>query len=263
VSVRKRTTRGLLPQGPADLLRQIVLFCGAYGLYRMVRGQVDGRAAAAFTNARHIIDLERHLHAFVEPAVQAWAEGRGWAIDIASWTYLNSHFVVTTTALAFLYVFRNPSYYFVRNMFIVAMGLALVIYVVFPTAPPRLMPEWGFEDSVAQFTGVDPRAAADVLFNPFAAVPSMHVAFALMLAVPMAALARRPIFKAAWAVYPALVAFAVVATGNHWWMDAVLGALTAVVSASAAWSLAQARPRAWAWRTSRPAALSGARAAEA
>ena len=68
--------------------------------------------------------------------------------------YLNTHFVVTTCTLAFIYLFRNEHFYFVRNMFMVAMGLALVGYVLYPTAPPRMLPELGFIDSVADFTGV-------------------------------------------------------------------------------------------------------------
>ncbi len=240
--------RAILPNGWIDLLRQLALFCGAYWLYRLVRGLVDGRAADAFENARHIIAIEQDLGLFVEPAIHSWAEGRALVIDAASWMYLNSHFAVTVVTLAFLYLFRNPSYYFVRNMFMVAMGIALVGYVAFPTAPPRMLPEWGFTDSVAEFTGVDPSGATGVLFNPFAAVPSMHVAFALMLAVPMARIARRGWVRAAWRIYPGLVTFAVVATANHWWLDALLGALTAGAAAWAAMSLAHARPSAWAWQ---------------
>jgi len=244
----------LLPKGPLDLLRQIVLFCGAYSLYRLVRGQVDGRAAAAFENARHIIDLERALGLFFEPAVHEWSTRQGWVVDAASWMYVNSHFTITTVTLAFLYLRRNERFYFVRNMFVIAMGIALVGYVAIPTAPPRFLPEWGFQDSVAQFTGVDAEAS-DVLFNPFAAVPSMHVAFALMLAVPMASMARHRAVRVAWRWYPALVTFVVIATANHWWLDAFLGAATAAVSALAAQALlARARPDAWAWNPSpRPA----------
>ena len=66
----------LLPKGWVDLVRQIVLFCGAYWLYRLVRGQVDGRVATAFANARDVISIERSLHLFVEPSVQAWASGK-------------------------------------------------------------------------------------------------------------------------------------------------------------------------------------------
>jgi membrane-associated phospholipid phosphatase len=238
----------LLPQGWADLLRQIFVFCGAYWLYRLVRGMVDGRAQAAFEHARQIVALERHAGVFVEPAVQAWASGREWLIDAASWTYLNSHFTITTVTLAFIYLARNEHFYFVRNMFTVAMGLALVGYLAFPTAPPRLMPEWGFTDSVSAFTGVTSGSAVDALYNPFAAVPSMHVGFALMLGLTMARIARRRWAKALWCAYPAVVAFVVVVTANHWIFDAVTGALTAAISAVAAQLLfARARPHAWAW----------------
>jgi membrane-associated phospholipid phosphatase len=250
----RRRIASQLPRGPVDLLRQIVLFCGAYWLYRLVRGQVDGRAAAAFENARHIIDLEQALGLFVEPAVHRWSSAQGWVIDGASWMYVNSHFTITTVTLAFIYLRRNERFYFVRNMFVVAMALALAGYLLFPTAPPRFMPEWGFSDSVASFTGVGAEAS-NVLFNPFAAVPSMHVAFALMLALPMASMTRRRWAGALWRAYPAVVTFVVVATANHWWLDAFLGAATAAVAALAAQGVfARARPEAWAWNTApRPA----------
>jgi len=245
----------VLPKGPLDLLRQIVLFCGAYWLYRLVRGQVDGRVTTAFDNAREVISIERSLHLFVEPSVQAWAAGRTWLIELASWMYLNSHFTVTVTALAWIYLRRNASFYFVRNMFCVAMGIALVGYLAFPTAPPRLMPEWGFTDSVADLTGVTSSGGAtDVLYNPFAAVPSMHVAFSLMLGCSMIGMTRRRWARVLWGCYPLLVTFVVVATANHWWFDAFLGALTAAVSAWAARALlARARPDVWAWRPLRTA----------
>ena len=69
---------------------------------------------------------------------------------------MNSHFVITTAFLAWLYLFRNEHFYFVRNMFMVAMGLALVGYALFPTAPPRLFPGEGFTDTIAVFTGRRP-----------------------------------------------------------------------------------------------------------
>src|SRR3954463_801534 len=202
----------LLPHGVRDVLWQIVLFCGAYWLYRLVRGQVFDQSAAAFAHARDIVSLERSLHVFVEPHVQHWAIGTGFINDVGSWMYLNTHFIVTTCTLAFIYLFRNEHFYFVRNMFMVAMGLALVGYIVFPTAPPRMLPELGFVDSVADFTGVSSDASVNALFNPYAAVPSMHVGFALMLGVPMVRMARHSWAKALWARSPPVVAMVVVVT---------------------------------------------------
>jgi ABC-type uncharacterized transport system permease subunit len=83
----------------------------------------------------------------------------------------------------------------------------------------------------------------------------MHVAFALMIAVPALMLVRNRLLKVFWAIYPALVTFVVMATANHFWMDAVLGAVVAVASASAAsYAFARARPEAWAWRTAKVSA---------
>jgi hypothetical protein len=237
-----------LPNGTLDLLRQIVLFCGAYWLYRLARGMVYDQTIAAFTHAHDIVQLERSTHVFIEQSVQAWAIKSGFLDDAASWMYLNSHFVVTTCTLAYIYLFRNEHFYWVRNMFMVAMGLALVGYVLFPTAPPRMLPELGFADTVADFTGIS-ESSVGALFNPFAAVPSMHVCFALMLSVPMIRMARHGWVKALWCVYAPVVTFVVIATGNHWVFDAVTGAMVAGVSALAAQTLfARARPHAWAWQ---------------
>jgi PAP2 superfamily len=239
-----------LPNGWLDAIRQLALFAGAYYLYRLVRGLVDGQAALAFEHARQLVDAERALGLFFEPGLQDWAEGNLWLLDASSWMYVNSHFVVTTTFLIWLYIARNHAFYFVRNMFMVAMGLALVGYMAYPTAPPRFLPEWGFSDSVAGFVGEKAAASANVLYNPFAAVPSMHVAFALMIAIPAMMLVRRRVLKALWAVYPAVVTFVVVVTANHFWLDAALGALVAGLSAYAASAaFARARPEAWAWNT--------------
>ena len=244
-----------LPQGWPDLFRQILLFCGAYWLYRIVRGMTDGRVAEAFDNARELIGLERALGLFIEPAVNTWAESTDWVIDVASWAYVNSHFTITSITLAFIYLRRNASFYFIRNMFMVAMGIALVLYAAYPTAPPRFMPEWGFADSVARFTGLTAEgSSADALYNPFAAVPSMHVAFALMLGVSMASMTSRRWVKPLWLAYPLLVSFVVVATANHWWLDAFFGGLTAAVAAAAALVFARWRPAAWAWVAPAPAA---------
>ena len=98
---------------------------------------------------------------------------------------MNTHFVITTSFLVWLYLFRNEAFYFVRNMFLVAMAVALVGYTVFPTAPPRLLPELGFVDTITDFSQVNHDSALVKIFvNPYAAVPSMHIAFALMIAMP-------------------------------------------------------------------------------
>ena len=250
-------TQRWLPQGWTDALRQLALFAGAYYFYRVVRGLVDGRAALAFENARTLVDVERASGLFFEPGLQSWVQAHAhFLVDGANFMYVNSQFVVTTTFLIWLYIFRNPSFYYVRNMFTIAMMLALVGYMAYPAAPPRFLPEWGFTDTVSSFVGAQAEQNATLLYNPFAAVPSMHVAFALMIAVPAIQIVRHRVLKVLWSFYPVAVTFTVIVTANHFWVDAALGALVAAVSASASsFALARARPEAWAWRTGRAQAV--------
>jgi hypothetical protein len=160
--------------------------------------------------------------------------------------YVNSQTSVTLGALTWLYLFRNDSFYFVRNMFLVAFGVALIGYSVFPTAPPRFFPEWGFFDAVSDFTGVGQDSVTiNELFNPYAAVPSMHVAFALMISVPLARLVKWRALKVFWCLYPLLVVFVIVVTANHFIADAVLGACAAGIGALVARAMARARPHVW------------------
>ena len=246
----------LLPRGWLDLIRQIVLFVGALLVYDLVRGLVsDGNPYKPFGDAMRIIDIERTLHVFIEPSVQAWALNEHWLMDGLDWIYLNGHFIVTFAVLAFIYARRNDSFYFVRNMFMIAMALAVIGYWLYPTAPPRLMPEWGFTDAISQFV-TGGRGSIDfgptkAFVNFYAAVPSMHVCFAVMIGGSMSRLTRWRPGKILWALYPLLITFVVVATANHFLTDVFLGAVTAGASALLAQRLlARARPDVWAFSPS-------------
>ena len=241
----------MLPRGWPDALRQLLLGAAAYMLYELVRALVASNPLdpgyKPFGDATKIINLEHTLHVFIEPSIQAWFAGRHWLMDLADWSYLNAHYIVTAAAVVFIYLRRNDSFYFVRNMFMIAMAIAIVGYALYPTAPPRLMPEWGFTDSIRQLTGVQFEGGpTSALLNFYAAVPSMHVCFAVMIGWPMARLVRRRAFKIVWRLYPVWIMLVVIATGNHYVTDVFLGVVTAAVSALLADRLlARARPDIW------------------
>lgn len=243
---RARTLQArLFPQGYVDLARQLLLFAAAYYAYRYTRGWVNTpeSAATAFENARYLIDVERTLNVFVEPGLQALLSGQQWVLDAASWMYINAQTTVTLGCLIWIYLARNSSFYFVRNMFLTAFFLALVGYVIYPAAPPRFFPEWGFHDTVEDFTNIPQDSVTiDALFNPYAAVPSMHVGFALMVGIPLSRLTKHRATRIFWATYPLLVTFVIVVTANHFLADAFLGALTAGAGAIVALLLARVRP---------------------
>jgi membrane-associated phospholipid phosphatase len=243
-----------LPQGWGDFGRQIGLLLIVDLAYETVRGVADGQRATAFAHGQQIIEAERATGTLFEPDLQALLLPANWLIDFANQVYMNSQFAVVLGFFFWLYFFRNESFYFVRNMFAVSMGLALIGYTLYPTAPPRLYPEYGFVDTINDFSSVNHDSALAKLFiNPYAAVPSMHCAFALMIGATGFQLVRSHFMKAVWAAWPLLVAWVVIVTGNHYWIDIVLGWMVAIAAALIARELlARARPEVWSWRVGAP-----------
>jgi len=238
-----------LPQGWGDFGRQIGILVGVDLAYTFVRGVVDSERALAFTHGQQVIDLEKATGSFFEPGLQAFFLPAQWVIDFANQVYLNAQFSVALGFLLWLYLFRNESYYFVRNMFVVAMGIALVGYTLYPTAPPRMFPEYGFVDTLNAYSDVGHDSSlAKIFINPYAAVPSMHCAFAMMIGGTGIKVCRHWISKACWAMWPLLVSWVTVVTANHYWVDAALGWMVALCAALVAQRLAQVRPEAWAFR---------------
>ncbi|HVC07816.1 MAG TPA: phosphatase PAP2 family protein [Solirubrobacterales bacterium] len=243
-----------LPQGWGDAGRQLGILALVDFAYEMVRGVADTQRSVAIVHGQEVIEFEQSIHTFFEPRLQALFLPAHWLIDFANQVYLNAQFSIALGFLIWLYLFRNDSYCFVRNMFVVSMSLALIGYTLFPTAPPRMFPEHGFIDTVNAFSGVNHNSALAKLFiNPYAAIPSMHCAFALMIGGSGVMVCRRRYTRAFWAAWPLLVTWVVIVTANHFWTDAVLGWAVAVSSALvAARVLARARPDAWSWRSNSP-----------
>ncbi|MFN8215638.1 MAG: phosphatase PAP2 family protein [Solirubrobacterales bacterium] len=249
-----------LPKGWGDVGRQLGILVGVDILYELGRGIADSDRADAIAHGAQVIAFEESTHTFFEPSMQSFFLPAHWLIDVANQLYLNAQFSIALGFLVWLYLFRNQSYYFVRNMFVVSMCLALIGYIGFPTAPPRMFPEHGFIDTITDFSNVNHDSAlAKIFINPYAAVPSMHCAFALMIGASGFAVCRHWWAKAFWAFWPLLIVWVVIVTANHYWVDAALGWLVAGCSfAIAQGALARVRPESWSVR-----ALAAAREAEA
>jgi membrane-associated phospholipid phosphatase len=239
-----------LPQGWGDAGRQLGILVVVDVFYELARGIADGQRAEAMAHGQRVIDFERGAHSLFEPSLQAFfLRHFHWLIDVANQLYLNAQFSIALGFLVWLYLFRNDSYYFVRNMFVVSMGLALVGYTLFPTAPPRMFPRDGFVDTIVDFSKVNHDSTlAKIFINPYAAVPSMHCGFALMIGATGVAVCRSRFTKVFWACWPLLIAWVVIVTANHYWVDVALGWAVAGSAALVAHRLlARARPHAWAW----------------
>jgi membrane-associated phospholipid phosphatase len=220
-----------LPRGIGHLGLQLLVWIAFYFAYNITRGLADRNVAAAFENGEWIARTEARLGTLFEPSLQR-ALDTALMTELMSYTYWLSQFVVVGVALFWVYLARFEHFAFFRNWLIAANLVGLVCYVVVPTAPPRMLPEWGFTDTLAESAGVS-HDTVGRLANQYAAMPSLHVMDAFIVGVVLFVLVRQPVVRVLWLVWPAWVAFAVVATGNHYWLDIAAGLLIAVLTAVA------------------------------
>jgi membrane-associated phospholipid phosphatase len=214
-----------LPRGFGDFLFQVGLWLGFALVYQVARGLADHGALEAFHNGRVVIDAERGLHALVELDLQrVVVHGGDIALAAVNWTYWLAQFPVLGLGLLWIYLRRNESFIAVRNWILCTNLLALVGYVLLPTAPPRMFPEEGFLDTLAVAASVNHGSAlVQLASNPFAAMPSVHAADALIIGFALATLVRSRWVSALWTLWPTWVWFSVMATGNHFWLDVAAG----------------------------------------
>lgn len=223
--------RRVLPRGYADFGLQLAIWFGFYLVYQVVRGAAGGDPVTALDNGVKVIDIERRLGALFELSVQGFATSSQTLIHLTAWTYWLSQFAVLGVALLWVYLRRNEWFLRFRNTILLANTLGLIGYFLLPTAPPRMFPHLGFVDTLELFSLINHSSAAvEFSSNPYAAMPSLHSADALIVGVIMAAIVSRPLWKALWLAWPAWVWFTVIATGNHFWLDVLGGILVAAVA---------------------------------
>jgi len=215
--------RRYLPHGWTDLARQVGIWLGFLLAYQLARGVADRHPEQAISNGLAVIDFETSTTSrLYELTLQNFVDQRAWLATLASWTYWTSEFTVLTLALLWLYMRRHAHFARFRNTLLLANVIGLLGYVLMPTAPPRLLGV-GFVDEHKD--GLVQLAA-----NPYAAMPSLHAADALIVGIVLAAVCRRWWSKLFWAIWPAWVWFAVMATGNHFWLDCVAGLAVALIA---------------------------------
>ncbi len=223
--------RRLFPRGYADFGYQLLIWFGFLAAYQVARGVADRDPTRAFANGWRVIDVEQRLAGLGELTLQGWTQSSRVLETLVSWTYWNSEFTVIGLALLWVYFRRNAAFLRFRNTILLANVLGLIGYVFLPTAPPRLFTSMGFTDTLSQFGGLNHGSGlVELASNPYAAMPSLHAADALIVGVILASVVRRPVWKALWLLWPAWVWFAVMATGNHFWLDVVAGIMLAVIS---------------------------------
>jgi PAP2 superfamily len=202
-----------------------LLWSFVYGLYLAVRGVTIASPDEAFANAHGVVHLERALGLFHEEALQA-AFGvldRGLSVY-----YLLGFAPLLVGVLVWLAIQRRPLYRELRSLLLLSISLAVIVHAALPVAPPRLVPGLGIADTVG--LDHDHGSIAGIPFNPYAAMPSMHVGWSLLVSLVAWKASSSLLARGLLAVHPALMAVAVTATGNHYFLDSLAGVLVALVA---------------------------------
>ncbi|HEY7707311.1 MAG TPA: phosphatase PAP2 family protein [Gaiellaceae bacterium] len=211
----------------------MLIWFGFVFAYQIARGVADRSDSAAFDNARGIIDFERRATGLWELSLQSWAESSRSLAVTMQWTYWLSQFAVVGVALLWVYLRRHGSFTRFRNVLMLANVIGLVGYVLIPTAPPRMLPEFGFSDTLAVLGSPNHGSSfVQLASNPYAAMPSLHSADALIVGIALAFFVKSWVMKAIWLAWPVWVWISVMATGNHFWLDIAAGVLVAAVAAA-------------------------------
>jgi hypothetical protein len=218
-------------------VREVALILLLTFAYFLTRGLIRGRQSVALQHARQILSLERTLHLDPEVLLQRLATSHAWLMDVANFLYLFGHLPVLISVAAWLFWSRPTAYRWFRNAFLISAAMGLTVYVLFPTAPPRYLP--GFTDTLkVAGVGLDGSSVA-LFYNPYAAMPSLHVGWSLLAGVAVVVSARELWLRVAGGLLPVMMALSVLMTGNHFLLDILAGCAIAVVSLSisASWIL--------------------------
>jgi membrane-associated phospholipid phosphatase len=231
-AVSPQEERKILPHGWGDLFLQIGLWFGFLAAYQVARGVADRNAATAFENGLKVIDIESRANSLFELSLQRLVDSSQLLAVMTSWTYWLSQFTVLGLSLLWVYVWRNDVFPRFRTVIILANVIGLAGYVLLPTAPPRMFPDVGFVDTLANFASLNHGSGLiQLASNPYAAMPSLHSADSLIVGLIMASLVTRWWAKALWLAWAPWVWFSVMATGNHFWLDIAAGVHVAAIAA--------------------------------
>jgi hypothetical protein len=212
--------------------REMLLIAPAVFLYFAVRGMVDAheREAEAIRNGEYLIRLQEFLGISHELTVQSWIMGSDMLVTLMNWIYIWGHWPVVVGTLVWLIVWRPDTFHTYRNAFILSGILAMFVFALYPMAPPRLMPDLAFVDTVAQQSNSYRVLQPPALTNPFAAMPSLHLGWNLLMGIAIVRESRSALARGFGYVMPVGMFLAIVLTGNHYFLDGVAGGALATAS---------------------------------
>ena len=220
-----------------DLAREVVLGAVAYFAYFGVRGLTEGGKERALTNAGRVVSFERGLHMDYEGSWQNLIVDHHGLVTLFNWIYIWGHWPVIVVTAFWLYFHAHGTYRLYRNAFVISGAVGLVVFVLFPVAPPRLF-DAAMVDTVTEYSYSYRVLQPPQFVNQYAAMPSLHFGWNLLIGIAVVTTAPSVYWKLAAMTLSTLMFVAVVLTANHYIIDPIAGAIVALggLAASAWWS---------------------------
>lgn len=217
---RSRAAQGAREVGTVSL---------AIFLYFFVRGLMNSSDALADAHARLLVDLERRLGIFHEPAAQAWMLGHDWLVWVANAVYMYGHWPVLITTMIWLIWKRPAQFPTYRTALLVSGAVGLAVFVTFPMAPPRFLPDLGFVDTVTLHTNAYRVLQPPALTNQYASMPSLHVGWNLLMGIAIFRTTDRWFWRVFAVLMPLAMYLATILTANHFFLDGIVGSVVALL----------------------------------
>lgn len=216
-------------------LRELVIVAVVYFTYSISRNLIPDQVEQAQRNARSILDAEKLLGLDIELGINHWGADLPWLIIPANYYYATLHLSVTLVVMLWLYRRRKAVYARCRSVLLTMTMMALASYWLYPLAPPRLMAGQTYIDTVREYVlwGFTPSEDMQSLSNQYAAMPSMHVGWALWVGVVLVMYGRGRVVRALGIAYPLATLFVVMVTGNHFILDAIAAVVFFLVAVAA------------------------------
>lgn len=240
VSVRPQTLR--TASTALTIGREVILIVAAILAYFGVRGLTEGGQDLALANAELVIEWERALGIFWEPSLQRLIHEHHGLVSLVNWIYIYGHWPVVIVTGIWLWVRHRSTYTLVRNAMFISGGIGIVLFALFPVAPPRLT-DLPVMDTVTQYSRAYRVLQPPALTNQFAAMPSLHFGWNLLIGIMLVRTAPASSVRLFGWLMPALMACAVVLTANHYILDVVAGGALALLGLFLAWRLQLVRNR--------------------
>ena len=225
-----KTTQRQQPSGPIHFINQVALILVGALVYFGVRGITEGSPSEAEALAERIFEFEQRIGLDLERGAQALVIDSATLTTLANWVYIWFHWPVIIATLIYLHRKHRSEYFTLRTALFASGLIGMIIFALFPVAPPRLLNE-GFVDTVSDLSSSYRVLQPPALVNKYAALPSLHVGWNLLVAISVYRVSTRRILQVLAPLSVLAIVLAVVITGNHWVVDAIAGSAHKVTTA--------------------------------